>query len=420
VPLLLLAIAAEVADAALFRNAWEQAASAGLGESASGLVAMLAPRAHPGLTKDPLGRVVSATAAGLGLVYLVLATTGVSRRVRFAIPVLAAALVILAPVLFLAGVGARTGVVRAQDPIVVQASADASRLLQGRSPYAPPPETTPRGREAVSASFRLDPPAELLPSAPLVPPGPAVLAAVTRPLGVRDLRLLAVLALSLLAGVLAMRFEGRRRRAAVGLALLAAPLALGTVQGAPFALSLLALAAAWTARDRGARVVAGLLAGAAVALGHWALLVAPFVALSDAPRASRARTLAAAAAGYALLVVPVALLDPTAFLARVAAPASAGPGLGLVNLLAYRGAENVAVALAPVVPMIALAALAWLLTRSWAPLARAGIASLVGIALAPSVSGDAVAVPILLLALAAVAPRDADHDGNGQRTTDNG
>jgi hypothetical protein len=404
VPLLLLALAVEVAENALFRGAWEQASSAGLVERSSGFVAALAPRAHPGLTKDPLGLIVSATAAGLALAYLVLATTGVGRRVRFAVPVLAATLVILVPVVFLASLGVRTGVVRAQDPVVVQASADASRLLAGRSPFAPPRETAPRGREAVSASFRLDAPAEWLPARPLLPPGPAVLAAVARPLGLRDLRFVSVLALSLLAAVLAARFEGRRRRAAVGLALLAAPLALGTVLGAPFALSLAALASAWAARDKGAQLAAGMLAGAAVALDHRALLVAPFVALTDGTRVSRARALVGVVAGYGLLVLPVALLDLPAFLERAAAPSPPGPGLGLVNLLAYRGAENAAVALAPMAPLVALAALAWLLTRPWPRLASAGIASLVGIVLAPSLSADAVAAPILLLALAAVAP----------------
>ena len=107
--------------------------------------------------------------------------------------------------------------VRAQDPTVVQAAADASRLLQGQSPYTAPADTTPRGREAVSASFRLDPPAEILPVAPLVPPGPAVLAALARPLGAHDPRLVTVVALMLLAGVVAWRFEGAeapRRRGA--------------------------------------------------------------------------------------------------------------------------------------------------------------------------------------------------------------
>ena len=382
----------------------------------TGLVAALAPRAHAGLTRDPLGLVASAVAAGLGLAYLVLATSGASRRVRLVVPVLAAALLVLVPVLFLAGLGARTGVVRAQDPVVVQAAADASRLLQGRSPYTPPPDSAPRGREAVSASFRLDPPAEWLPVAPLVPSGPAVLSALARLLGVRDLRLVTVAALWLLAVALAVRFTGRRRRTAVAVALVLAPLALGTVLGAPFALSLLALVSAWAARDRGALTLAGALAGVAVGLEHRALLVAPFLALPG-PGAGLARPLVAAVAGYGLLVAPGALLDVRAFLEQASAPSAPGPGLGLVNLLAYWGAENVAVTLAPVAMLAALGACGWLLTRPWPKLARAGIASLLGIVLAPSLGADAVAAPILLLTLAALVPSGGvgEQRSNGQQ-----
>jgi len=412
VPLLLLAFAVEVAENALFRSAWEQASAADLVERASGLVAALAPGAYPGLTKDPLGLLVSATAAGLAVVYLALATTGASRRVRLAVPVLAAALVVLGPVLFLAGLGARTGVVRAQDPAVVQAAADASRMLEGESPYTPPAETMPRGREAVSVSFRLDPPAEWLPTAPIVPPGPSLLAALARFVGVRDLRLVAVLAFLALAGVLAVRFSGRRRRAAVGLSLLVAPLALGTVLGAPFVLSLLVLAFAWTARERSKSTSAGALAGVAVALDHRALLCAPFVALPENwTRVSLFRALAAAAAAYGLVVLPVALLDLPAFVARAAAPSPPGTGLGLVNLLAYRGAEGLAASLLPAAALVGIGALVFLLTRPWPGLARAGIASLVGIVLAPAVSAEAVATPILLLALAAVvSPHEPTSD----------
>ncbi len=408
VPLLLLALAVEVAEGAVFRTAWEQAAAAGLPERATGLLAALAPRAHAGLTRDPLGLLVSATAAGLGLSYLALAATGASRRVRLAVPALAAALVVLVPVLFLATLGARTGVVRAQDPAVIQSAADASRLLRASSPYSPPPDTTPRGREAVSLSFRLDPPAELLPAAPLLPSGPAVLAALARPLGVRDPRLPGVAALVLLALALAARFEGRRRRAAVTLALLPAPLALGTVLGAPTVLALLALVAAWAARERGALVLSGALAGAAVGLEHAALLVAPFVALPKPTRASLTRVLPPAATAYGLLVAPVALLDLSSFLARATTASPPGPGLGLVNLLAYRGAEGAAAGLGPLAALVALAGVAWLLTRPWSSLARAGIASLLGMVLAPSLSAEAVATPILLLALAAIVPVEGE------------
>jgi uncharacterized membrane protein len=410
-PLLLLALAVEVAENALLRTAWEQAAAAGFAERAASIWAALAPRAHPGLTKDPLGLLVSATAAGLGVLSLVLATTGATRRVRLAVPLLAGALLVALPVLFLAELGARTGIVRAQDPAVVQAAADAARLVRFESPYTGPPQTTPRGREAWSSSFRLDPPAEILPKAPLVPPGPSVLAALGRALGATDPRAGVLVALVLLAAALALGFAGRRRRTAVGLALLVAPLALGSVLGAPVALGLAALAAAWLAGARGRPVAAAVLCGVAVAFDHRALLAAPFVAAAGASRVRRARLVAAAAVGYGLLVLPVALLDPLAFLERLGAPPAPGPGLGLVNLLAYRGVEGLAVALRPVVAFLALASLVWLLGRRWASLARAGIASLVAIVLAPAIAADAVAVPIVLLALAALTSVDEAQPG---------
>ena len=403
-PLLLLALAVEVAENGLFRPAWEQAVAAGFPERATGLAAALVPRAHAGLTKDPLGLLVSATSAGLGLAYLALATTGASRRVRLVIPALAALLVTFGATVFLSLLGSRTGVVRAQDAAVVQAAADSSRLLEGRSPYTLPQEALPRGREAYSESFRLDPPAELLPERPGLPPGNGVLLALARFVGVRDLRFVSIAALVALAAVLTFHFSGRARRASLALVLAALPLALGIPLGSPFVLSLAALAGAWIAGQRRAFVAAGVLAGVAVALDHRALLAAPFLALAGGERRVRIRTAVAALAGYAFLVVPIALLDLPAFVERASARATAGAGLGIVNVLAWWGVEAAGVALAPSLALVALAACAWLFFRPWPRLACAAIASLVGVVLAPSLSADAVAVPLLLLGLAAIAP----------------
>jgi hypothetical protein len=412
-PLLLLALAAEIAEHALFRTTWEQAAAAGLPARLSGLAAALAPRAGPTLTRDPLGLLFSATAAGLGVLYLALAVCGAPRRLRVVATAAAAALAVAVPAYLLAATSGRTGVVRAQDPAVVQAQADAGRLPDGRSPYTPPPETSPRGREAVSASFRLDPPAEILPSRPLLPPGPSLLAGLTRAIGARDLRLATVVALAALAGVLAARLEGRRRRAAMALALLSGPMALGTVLGSPVALSLAALVGAWAAGRRGAGVAPGLLAGGAVALDHRGLLVAPFLLLPRADGRGRARTVLAAVAAYALLVAPVALLDLPAFGARFGERTPPGPGLGVFNLLAYRGAEASAgaLALAAMAPLLLAGLVLWLLKRPWPPLALGGIASLAGIVLAPAISAEAVAVPLVLLGLGAMEERGGVEDG---------
>ncbi|HEX9186150.1 MAG TPA: glycosyltransferase family 87 protein, partial [Vicinamibacteria bacterium] len=222
-PLLLLALAVESAENQVFRAAWDEAVAAGWPARVTGLAAALVPKAGPHLTKDPLGLVFSATAAGLGVLYLGLAACAAPRRARTAVTVLGAVLLVGVPVLLLASLSGRTGVVRAQDPAVVQAQADALRLLEAKSPYPPPAETTPRGREAFSQSFRLDPPAEILPSSGLLPPGLSVLAGLLRPLGIQDLRLPALAALALLAAGLAAGSQGRGRRAAFALALLSAP-----------------------------------------------------------------------------------------------------------------------------------------------------------------------------------------------------
>jgi hypothetical protein len=418
-PLLLLALAAEVAESALFRTAWEQAATAGLPARLGGLAAALAPKAGPTLTRDPLGLLFSATAAGLGVLYLALAVCGTRPRARLAVTAVAAALAVGVPALVLAGISDRTGVVRAQDPAVVQAQADAGRLLDGRSPYTPPPESSPRGREAVSESFRLDPPAEILPSRPLLPPGPPVLAGLLRATGVRDLRLATTLALCALAGVVAVGFGGRRRRGALALALLSGPMAVGTVLGSPVALCLSALVGAWAASRRGAGLAAGLLAGGSVAFDHRALLVAPFVVPPRQEGRNRARAVVGALAAYLLLVAPVALRDPAAFVTRLGGWASPGPGLGLFNLLAYRGAEASAgaLALAALAPLL-LAGLVVLLS-SWhrPPLVLGGIASLAGILLAPALSPEAVGVPLVLLGLGAMVPGKENESGGPTETS---
>jgi glycosyl transferase family 87 len=404
VPLLLLAAAVEVAEYGIFRTAWEQAVAAGLPARLSGLAAALAPKAGTTLTRDPLGLVFSATAAGFGVLYLVLGVCGAPRRARVAVTVLAAALVAGVPALVLTKISDRTGVVRAQDPAVVQAQADAARLLAERSPYTPPSETSPRGREAFSVSFRLDPPAEILPTRPLVPPGTPVVAGLAQALGVRDLRLAAVVSLAALAAVLAAGLRGRRRRTALALALLPAPLAVGAVLGSPLALPLAALLGAWAARRLGASLVAGLLAGTAVAFAHEMLLVVPFLVLVRGDAQGRTRAVVAAVVAYLALVAPIALLDPAAFAARLGAATPPGAGVGFFDLLAYRGAEASAgaMALASVSPLLLAMLVIWLLKRPWPAIARSGVASLGGIVLAPAVSPEAIAVPMILLGMAAL------------------
>ncbi len=403
-PLLLLAVAVETTEGALFRTSWEQAAAAGLPARIGGVFAGLAPRAGPALTRDPLGLLFSASAAGLALACMSADLVGAGARLRAGLRLAAAVVVVGVPALVLVTISDRTGLVRAQDPAVVQAAADAGRLAALRSPYTPPPETTPRGREAVSSSFRLDPPAEQEPEHPLLPPGPSLLGLLGRLVGERDLRVAVLIGLGLLGWRIATALRGEQRQAALAVALLSPPAALGIAMGSPVMLSLAALVAAWASARHASDWRSGALAGVAVALDHRALLAAlPVLACSPAVGGSRRKAWLALVAAYAAIVLPVSLLDPAAFLARLAPSGSVGAGLGVFDLLAYRGLEATAVARAAVVagPLIGVLIAVALARSALTAAAGAALGAMVGVVLAPALSADAVVVPLVLLALAA-------------------
>jgi hypothetical protein len=245
VPLLLFALAVEIAEHQVFRTTWDQAVAAELPRHLEGLAAALAPRAGPHLTLDPLGLLFSAVAGGLAVLYLTLGVANAGLRLRTVALGLSGVALVAVPLLVMARVGDRTGLIRAQDPAVVQSAGDAKRLAGLASPYTPPPEDTPRGREAYATSFRLEPPVEIRPDRPNMPPGPSILATLGRGVGRRDIRLWTLLALALLGVFAGRRGEGEGRIAGPGLVLLLAPLALGTVLGSTMALPLLGLLGAW-------------------------------------------------------------------------------------------------------------------------------------------------------------------------------
>jgi hypothetical protein len=414
-PMLFLA-AVEIVESELFRAAWEQAQAAGLPGRVPGLLSALLPRSGPELTRDPLGLLFGAAAAGLGVLYFVVVLAGSRRRGRLGVLALAFAALVALPTALLVLLGSRTGVVRAQDPTVVQAMADSGRLAAARSPLSAPLETSPRGREAVSTSFRLEPPAELLPSRPLVPPGPSLLALLGRAVGLPDVRAFAVLALALLAMIVVASTAEGAGGPLLALVLSLPPLALGTVLGSPWALSLAALALAWAFRRQERPVASAVAVGVAAAADPLAIFPALGLVIPGPPRPrsrldrrgplERWRPALVAALAYAALLAPAVVPDPGAFVERLLAGRAVGPGLGFFNLVAYRGLE----ALAPFTWLAALAplltfAVAWRLGRSRRSVAaRAALASLAALAMAPAVLPDAVAVPIVLLGLAAVEP----------------
>jgi hypothetical protein len=237
-----------------------------------------------------------------------------------------------------------------------------------------------------------------------MPPGATVLAAAARPLGWKDPRWLSLLAIVSAALVLGRRTETERRPLLLALLTLAPPLAMGSIFGSPAPLLVAVLAGSFVAAARGRSLVAGLLAGVAIALDHRALLAVPFALWPALGRASLPRVVATAALAYALLVVPVALLDVGAFAARLAVAPPIGPGLGLANVFLYGGlqdsvAAHVLFAVAPAVLVIGVLLL--LRARARPPALLGATAVLTGLWLGSEVAVEVLGVPLVLVGLGA-------------------
>ena len=192
--------------------------------------------------------------------------------------------------------------------------------------------------------------------------------------------------------------------------------AVGTMLGAPWAFSVAGLAISWALLRQDRPVGAGAFAGAAAACDPIAVFPALAIALSGPaeagpswdpePKVPAWKRVVPAFVAYAAFLLPVALLDPLSFAARVFAPGAVGPGLGIFNLLAYRGLEGSvpALVLAAVVPLAATLFTIGVARPTLPAAVRAGLAALAAIVLAPSIMPDAVALPIVLLGLAAADP----------------
>jgi hypothetical protein len=397
VPLLLLALAVEVVENGLYRAIWEQAVLAGLPGRLTGTAAALAPRAGPALTMDPLGLLVGAVAAGLGIVYLLAVVFGAPPRVRVAGVLLCAALVVVLPTLVVVGIGGATGTVRVQDRWAARLVQD-TRLLGGAA--------VPPVAEAWSPSFQRDPPARIEVMPPLSP-GSAAAARALRSLGL-DPRWLALAALALVGLLLPRVVLPGSRPLALGAALLSPAAAVGTVFGSGDAVLLAALlAAVWASRALGS-LGAGLTVGAATALLPRALLAAPFLLLPLAAHAGPVLPLHIGLAfGWAIVVVPLVVAGPGALVASLLPTARLEPGLGVANLLLYvgEGGATAGLALGLLTAVVtAVGAIAALRTGAAVPrtYALAGTLLLAGLFAAPASSPHDLLVPPMLLVLGVI------------------
>jgi len=400
VPLLLLAFAVEVVENEVFRATWEQAVAAGLPARLPGWAAGLAPRAGPGLTADPLGLLVAAVAAGLGILYLVAAVFGAPARARVAAVLVAAAIVVVLPTAAVVGIGKATGVVRSQDRWAARLVQD-DRLLGG----APVPPVA----EAWSTSFQRDPPARI----EVVPPlSPGTAAAARALWSLRsDPRTLSLVALAAVALLLPRIVASDERPLALGAALLSPLAAVGTIFGGGDAVLLAALlGAVWLSRSA-ASLAAGLTVGCATAILARALLAAPFLLLPLGAQPARVLPLLLGLGiGWVLMVAPLLAVGPGALAASLLPTARLEPGVGLGNVLLYfgEGGATAGLALGLLTAVItALGAIAALRSRAGLPRtwALAGALLLAGLIAAPASSPHDLLVPAALLVLGVTGER---------------
>ena len=400
VPLLLLTLAVEIVDNEVFRATWEQAVAAGLPARLPGWAAMVAPRAGPGLTTDPLGLLVGAIAAGLGILYLVVAVFGAPVRARVAAVLAAAVIVVVLPTAAVVGIGKATGVVRGQDRWTARLIQD-DRLLGG----APVPPVA----EAWSTSFRRDPPARIEVVPPLSP-GSATAARVLWSLR-SDPRAASLLALAAIALLLSRLVPRDHRPLALGAALLSPFAAVGTIFGAGDVVLLAALlGAVWLSRSAGS-LAAGLVVGSATAVLARALLAAPFLLLPLGAQPARVLPLLLGLGiGWLLMVAPLLAVGPGALAASLLPTARLEPGVGLGNVLLYFGEGGATAGMALGLLTAAITALgAMAALRSGAALPRtyalAGALLLAGLITAPASSPHDLAVPAVLLLLGVIGDR---------------
>ena len=398
VPLLLLAVAVEIAENEVLRAVWEDAH----GEGGLAVLGPLAPLAAPALSRDPLGLGLSGVLSGLAVLYLVIAFLGAREGVRRALAAVGFAAAVAVPTLVIVAAGMRGGVpVRAQDPWLAQvlAGGRAERVVA----------------QAWSPSFRRDPPAPL--NAADGPPGAAALGAAAAPLG-GDPRWLLLVAGAGLGGLVAWLVPPVHVPVAWAGTLLSPAAAIGVVFGSPALLVACGVVAAATLAAGRRTLAAALVLGALAACVPWAVFAAPFVLLGR-PDASIGRALTGLAAGFVLLAALGAASGVPVTLAGLL-PSRLEPGVGFGNALIYAGAEasplTRALGWLPPLLWLALGALAWRCRGALEPLAASAAALLAGALVAGRFSPLDLAAPVVLLVLCAFTGADRGRSDRAPRT----
>lgn len=331
-------------------------------------LSFLLPAPSGAIDRDPIASLLASLALLVAVAYAALASR-LSARGRAGLLGAAAALVVVVPTVSLVAMGLSTGRPYGQDGGVVQLPLALDRLLAGETPYGADYSDSMLGKQArVSAFWRdyggnpiLRHHAYLPGTHLLMGPAYVVCRAAFGAFDARFVTLLAYLATALLAHRFVRRGAAGVTAAAV---VLVNPLVWWhQVFGAnDLLVAAVVLASVWAA-DRRRPVLAGVLLGLACATKQLAWPYAPFLvaqlmgarSFGDLLRAEpwrRAwRPLAAAAAVFAAIVVPVMLLDPGAMYGDIVAynvglaggdayPLGGTPGFGAANFAIYFGAVS--------------------------------------------------------------------------------
>lgn len=355
--------------------AWRLLHDEALFAQAPWFVRALVTRPGAELDRDPLALQTGGALALLAACWLAAGLLRANVRVRLALLVLSASLLVVVPTLGLVTMGQAMERPYGQDGGVVQLPMAIDRILTGQSPYAADYSQGVLGRQSRASAFW-----EPLGGNPITRhhaylPGTHVLMApfqlASRAVfGFFDPRFVTLLAWAL-AALLAARLAGGGGRGLLAAAgILVQPLAWWQqVFGANELLFVALLLLAAEAGERGARRTAGAWLGLACATKQLAWPFAPFLLLHwaaarhdgsggwrgdlralVAPETLR-QVAAPALAGLAVaaaVTLPVVALDPRAFWADVVAynvgfggdlyPFGGTPGIGLANFVLYAGA----------------------------------------------------------------------------------